>query len=251
MRRAFFIIILILLSVCSFVYAEQISTQTKTQEGVISTTEIMQMIVRSYSQLNPEDPAFWEHLEKKEEWGHAEDVLLIAMIRGALAKRNMPLIERFEKLADSDKFGRKPVIGGALAEVGMPDRAIPILEKALQENKNTEYRTGVAYTLFQACLAAGKWQKAEIVFEDVKSALDAKSIQDQMGIIALVAAKAGALDDAMRLWRRRAAFDAGDLRGLDDLAKAGLRGHLQKYYRDLKKNEPHNKIADKALDILE
>nr|HQH11783.1 hypothetical protein [Candidatus Sumerlaeota bacterium] len=108
MRRAFFIIILILLSVCSFVYAEQISTQTKTQEGVISTTEIMQMIVRSYSQLNPEDPAFWEHLEKKEEWGHAEEALLIAMIRGALAKRNMPLIERFEKLADSDKFGRKP-----------------------------------------------------------------------------------------------------------------------------------------------
>lgn len=251
MKSAFFIIIVGLLSLCPIAYAENATTQTKTQDGTISTTEILHMILRSNRQINPEEPALWEHLEKKEEWGHAEEVLLKIMIHGALAKKNLPLIDRAEKLAASDKFGRKSVVGGALAEVGMVDRAIPILEKALQENKDTEYRSGVAFTLFRACLAAGKWQRAERIFDDVKPALDAKSIREQMGIIALVAAKAGAQEDAMRIWRERAALDSGDLHGLDDLAKAGLREHLQKYYRKLKEKEPQNKVADKALDILE
>lgn len=251
MRHAFWVVALGLIFISPLVYAEDATSPTKTQDGTISTTEILRMIVRSDRPINPEDSSLWSHLENKEEWGHAEELLLKIMVHGALGKKKMHLIERAEKLAVSGKFGRKSVVGGALAEVGIFDRAIPLLEDALRENMNTEYRSGVAFTLFRACLAAGKWQKAEAVFGDVKPALDASGIREQMGIIAIIAARSGAQDDALRIWRERAALDAGDLRGLEDLAKAGLRESLRKYYQDIKNKEPQNKIADKALGILE
>lgn len=251
MRYAFFIIIIGLLTICPIVCAEDATSPTRTLDGTFSTTEILRMIVRSDRPINPEDTSLWAHLENTEEWGYPEELLLKIMVHGALGKKKMHLIERAEKLAASGKFGRKSVVGGALAEVGILDRAIPLLEEALRENMNTEYRSGVALTLYRACLAAGKWQKAEAVFGDVKPALDASGIREQMGIIAIVAARSGAHEDALRIWRERAALDAGDLRGLEDLAKAGLREHLRKYYQDIKSKEPQNKIADKALGILE
>jgi hypothetical protein len=68
---------------------------------------------------------------------------------------------------------------------------------------------------------------------------------------ALAAARAGAHDEAMRLWRLKANIDRGNLYGLSELARLGLKERLRSFYRQLAQDDPASWAPKFALQSLE
>jgi hypothetical protein len=68
--------------------------------------------------------------------------------------------------------------------------------------------------------------------------------------IALAAARAGATEEAMRIWRRKDTIDKTKLDRLDEIANAGMRNALSTYYADLAKSSPSAPYIRNAQKIL-
>jgi len=71
-----------------------------------------------------------------------------------------------------------------------------------------------------------------------------------LGEFAVLAARNGAPELAMRLWRAKANLDLTDQAGLDDLAASGLVDRLRDYYAALAKQAPENTFVAVALKKL-
>lgn len=69
--------------------------------------------------------------------------------------------------------------------------------------------------------------------------------------IAVAAAQANAIDDAMRLWRKSANIDRRNLDPLAQLAQTKLKPQLLAMYSQMKKEDPLSTIPDSALQILQ
>jgi hypothetical protein len=133
----------------------------------------------------------------------------------------------------------------------MPVRAIPLLEGAFRNIKKSGCDSCVAFTLFCAYLSVGEWNKAENMLSDIRARMSLGMLMDYMGRLAISAAQAGAVRDAIRLWHKRCNLDLTDLCGLDDLAQKGLRDTLRDYYLSLKKRDPESWVPDRALSMLQ
>jgi len=72
-----------------------------------------------------------------------------------------------------------------------------------------------------------------------------------LGEVAVAAARAKAVDLAVRLWQRKMALDLTDQKGLDELAAAGLGEQLRELYSALTKRAPGNQAVAAALQKLE
>ena len=68
--------------------------------------------------------------------------------------------------------------------------------------------------------------------------------------VAVAAAKAGAREDALRLWKIVTNIDPAHTAGLDDLVKAGLRDELVACYCDMQKRMPTSDAPRVALAAL-
>ena len=68
--------------------------------------------------------------------------------------------------------------------------------------------------------------------------------------MAACAARAGAGDDALRLWRRRMAIDPMDLGGIDDLVAAGLAKRLRVAYAQRIDTHPESIVAARAARAI-
>lgn len=71
-----------------------------------------------------------------------------------------------------------------------------------------------------------------------------------LGTIAAIAAKQGAIADALRLWRLKSRLDQRDLTGLEGLSRTDARLQLREFYLQMKKDDPLNTIAERALQAL-
>jgi len=109
----------------------------------------------------------------------------------------------------------------------------------------------VGETLLGAYLVEGDWKKAEKVLATLENTPGFSKLERSLGQIALAAAKAAALDDAMRLWRRKAALDLTELDDLEALAAAGLAERLHDFYTGLAKQAPDNGAIAAALKKLD
>jgi len=69
--------------------------------------------------------------------------------------------------------------------------------------------------------------------------------------IAVVAAKVGSRDDALRIWKAVVAVDPSEFRGLEELVKAGLRDELVQVYREFQKRIPASTVPARALKRIE
>jgi len=109
----------------------------------------------------------------------------------------------------------------------------------------------VSKTLLKAYVGQGDWKKAEKVLAKLQNKPGFSRLERSLGRIALTAANAAALDDAMRLWRRKAALDLTDQDDLEALAAAGLADRLRDFYVGLAKQAPGNGAIAAALKKLE
>src|SRR5204862_1744419 len=95
-----------------------------------------------------------------------------------------------------------------------------------------------AFNLFETYLELNEWRDAEALWSDAKTRLTPRERPEWYGRLAVAAARAGAADDAMRLWSRAANFDRLHLAPLDDLARAGLADPLPAFYNDTAQSDP-------------
>ncbi|MCX7000830.1 MAG: hypothetical protein NT106_11140 [Candidatus Sumerlaeota bacterium] len=89
------------------------------------------------------------------------------------------------------------------------------------------------------------------MLSDIRAQMSPGTLMDYMGRLAISAAQAGAVRDAIRLWHKRCNLDLTDFCGLDDLAQKGLRDALRDYYLSLKKRDPESWVPDSALSKIQ
>ena len=201
--------------------------------------------------LNPEEPVIWSYLEANDEWDYTQYGLLRIMLKHAPEEKRDMLVSRAESLAQGAHPDRQAAVGNILSEMDMPLRAIPLLESAFRHMKKSARDSCVAFTLFCAYLSVGEWNKAENMLPDIRTQMSPGMLMDYMGRLAISAAQAGAVRDAIRLWHGRCNLDLTDFCGLDDLAQKGLRDTLRDYYLSLKKRDPESWVPDSALSKLQ
>ena len=130
--------------------------------------------------------------------------------------------------------GRALVLGGLAAGCGDVERALPLLEYALEQSEGRDDRARAARALFGAYGSAGRWQSMEALIEPRWLWDGAWPLVET----ALAAARAGAAEEALRLWARAVNLDRGDTRWLDRLPQAGLRKELIAFYERLGTQDP-------------
>jgi hypothetical protein len=100
-------------------------------------------------------------------------------------------------------------------------------------------------------LDTGAWQAAEAVFDQAARQLTGREIPQWHSRLALAAASEGHKADALRLWFRTANASPMALRGLEELARLGLREDLLAFYRAMQKEMPASQAPVRALELLE
>ena len=124
------------------------------------------------------------------------------------------------------------------------------MEQAVRRAGDKELRQRTVFTLFESYLDVGDWKRAESLFPEASTRLTTDEQPEWHARIAVAAAKAGAKTDALRLWKTGANMDPAKLRGLDELAKAGLRDELADFYRQMQKRLPTSDVPPTALKTL-
>jgi hypothetical protein len=137
-----------------------------------------------------------------------------------------------------------------MTDVGENIKAIPLLEAYVRAVPASEREESYAYdearrNLFEAYVETGAWQKGEKMYLE-----GYRENGNELGQIAVSAAKAGRPADAIRLWKLNANLDRRKLGELHDLAKTSLKPELRQFYLDMKKSDPMTGIPENALTIL-
>ena len=96
----------------------------------------------------------------------------------------------------------------------------------------------------------GEWRRAEELFPVASKRLTPKEIPEWYARIAVFAARSGATGDALRIWKRIANISPSWIRGLKDLANAGLKDDLIVYYNQMQSELPDSEYPGKALTEL-
>lgn len=193
----------------------------------------------------------WQLVVSTEAWDHCAPHVLRALFDhpGAGGLPDRP----WERLEDAAK-GADPRRGIGLASVlrtrGDHDREIRVLEEVYRRLEPGEVRSRAGSSLFWTLQDIGRWEDAERYWPDRLDRLTPRETTDNAAVLAESAAKAGALEDAMRLWRRVANLDRTRFRGLDVLAEAGLRDRLVTLYEGMAKHDPDSVAPVRALAIL-
>ncbi len=202
--------------------------------------------------MEPDDHRLWAVLEARAKWDHAEQRLLMRFAKNAQpdTHRKRPdkrpeLWTRGEKLAKDVDPSRAENLAWVMTRYGGSKRAIPLLTDALSQYTDDEPIARASFTLFYAYLNVGDWRAAEEVWPAARKRLQPHEQPAWLGRVAVLAAEAGDHADALRIWKKRMNYDLTDLRGLDDMAEADLRGQLVQLYEQLAIDDP-NSIAPAA-----
>jgi tetratricopeptide (TPR) repeat protein len=204
--------------------------------------------------MQPDDDRLWALLEARPKWDSFEGHLLARLAKNAqpqkrikLRDRRSELWDRGEKMVKDADPSRVGNLASVMTSYGAPERAIPLLVDALSQHTDPKFIARASYTLFRACMDVGDWRAAERIWPEARKRLQPNERVGRLGYIAVLAAKKGDRDDALRVWKKRMNFDLTDLRGLDNLAKSGLRDQLLQLYRQLAIDDPETLASDAAL----
>jgi hypothetical protein len=154
-----------------------------------------------------------------------------------------------EELARTGHASRSAMVGERLLQTGAAERAIPHLERAVTAFERHGSYHSPAPNLCRAYLAIGDWRRAEATLEVLRA--QGEGELGALEPILRAAARDGAFDDALRLWRRRANYDLTDLELLPELVRLGLRDHLHSFYTELAKSCPESSVPARVLAMLD
>lgn len=207
--------------------------------------------------LDPGDDRLWAVLAARPQWGFPEHHLLLRLARNAYpdrhsgrADRRAELWSRGEKLCENADPSRAETLGWVMTRHGATKRGIPLLASALSRAGDAEAVSRVNFTLLEAHLDLGDWRAAEAIWPAARNWLTPDEVPPWLARIAVLAAKAGDHDDALRIWTKRVNYDLTDLDRLGDLAKAGMRDRLVDLYRRLATRDPESTAPSAALGRL-
>lgn len=197
------------------------------------------------------DERWWRYLAARAQWGDTEERLLMHLSEATPASSQVreTLWTRATALATGDPT-RALVLGWVMTRHGADARAIALLAQAQVHAADGEQRLRAAFTRFEAYLALDDWQGAELMWPSARRQLMPQELSDWFGKIAIAAAHAGAADDALRVWRQRTNLDRAQLRGLDDMVRAGMREQLIAFYGQLGREDPASSAPARALARL-
>jgi tetratricopeptide (TPR) repeat protein len=197
-------------------------------------------------------------LAARTEWASEERWL----IGDIVCRENVSLGSRanywtqLEALAKNGAPSRAYLLADAMLSCNEPRRAVPLLVNYLsqtreQGDESAKFREEQAVNnLFSAYVGAGHWQAAEkLLF--TRMDLTVRQLVYELSRIALVAAREGALDDAVRLWRMKSNLDRRHLDGLNQLAATTAKEPLRALYAQMKKKDPLSFVPDMALRVLQ
>jgi hypothetical protein len=163
---------------------------------------------------------------------------------------------RLEALAGSGAPSRSFHLASALVDCKEARRAVPLLighlkhvrERRGEGDEFMEEQT--VDRLFTAYLDAGNWQAAEKLLLG-RRGLTGKQLLYELPRVALAAAREGAANDALRLWRMKSNLDRRRLDELASLSTTVAREPLREMYAQMRKKDPLSFVPDRALKLLQ
>ncbi len=190
-------------------------------------------------------------LAVREKWGDEEhSVIENALESGKWNKQKREAVwDKLSQLARLDVRNRAYTLTEAMDSGNR--RIVPLLEECLKiaPVKNPDEsgfdRADVEISLFDAYLAVADWQKAEKMFNE-----GFRSNGEELGKIAVAAAKNGQIADALRVWKLNANIDRRNFYFLSELSLTAAKPLLREFYLQMKKSDALTDAPDKALKML-
>lgn len=195
------------------------------------------------------DARLWTYLSQKKSWELLDQHILQSMLSGPKADKEY-VFKRAEELSAEGDATRARVLGWIMTRNQQSKRAIPLLKRAASQLADPEAKKWVQFNLFEAYLDTGEWQTAEKHWTDARQQLTSGEIPGWLSRIAVAAAKAGAREDALRIWQRKDEFDRTLLSLLQDLCRFGMKEKLLDYYAKMEKQEPSSSVPRAARKLI-
>lgn len=228
--------------------------------------EVMQIIVDNEFELDElrdsifagEKDLLHRMLAARDEWEYRDERLIERIVcREQLSPaRKATYWTQLEALAKNGAPSRAYYLAANMVSCGESRRAIPLLTDYLRRvneqpgGGDESLKAQAVENLFSAYLGAGLWQAAEkMVFE--REGLTATQLLYDLSRVALAAARAGKVNDAVRLWRVKSNLDRRLLIELDQLSRTQAREPLRRMYTEMKMKDPLSFVPDTALNILQ
>ncbi len=202
------------------------------------------------AELMVDDEVLWSWLEQRPLWSHTEERLLARTLEKAPKEEVTPHLIRAEKLTHDADASRSAVLGWVENRMGFAARSIPLLEAAMKNSTDKELLERAGFTLFGSYLDIGDWRKADAIFPQAAVRLSAHEIPAWYAKIAVKAAKSGANEDALRIWKRAANLDLTEIGRLEEMVKAGMTAELLAFYQHLGEELPSSRIPPLAITML-
>lgn len=201
--------------------------------------------------VRADDEALWNWLSQRPKWKHTEERLLWRMLESSPSLDLAKHFARAEQLAQGTDPSRAAILGWIMNRMKHARRSIPLLEQAVERATDPEVKKSAAFTLFESSLDTDDWQRAESIFPIARRQLTPYELPGWYAKIAVLAAKAGAKTDAIRIWRGAANLNPSSTGYLPELVKVGLKDALADYYRQMQKRLPSSEIPARAIRIIE
>jgi len=193
-------------------------------------------------------------LDARRDWGNNERLFIEQVVNREAVPSSLKekIWSALEPLANDPGSTRTFHLAEAMKDGEEWRRAIPLWRGYIKHAYPTNwegYKDDAIAHLLTAYCQTGQWQTAEKhLFAHVDSFW--RVLPRALAEIAIAAAKANAIDDAMRLWRMSANIDRRNLDPLGQLAKTKLKPQLLAMYSQMKKEDPQSTIPDLALQML-
>jgi tetratricopeptide (TPR) repeat protein len=236
--------------------AEAVALLRKDIEQAPATSESARRAVSMLAfdferQLSADDEVLWTWLANRPKWGPTAEHLLWRMLENADRDDLDRYFVRAEELANGKDPTRARTLGWIMNRMHFPKRSIPLLKYAIHSTDDKQLKERAQFTLFESYLDTRDWMRAEQVFPEASKRLTPGEVPDWYSRIAMIAARAGAKADAMRIWKGVANVNATELSSLDNLVKFGLKDELVVFYGEMAKKMPSSEVPARAMKMLE
>lgn len=200
--------------------------------------------------IKADDVVLWNWLESRPKWDYDEERLLIKMLLNVEQVERPTYFKRIEKLVEGNDPSRSLVFGAIMKQMQFPKHALTHIQYALKNTDDEELKKKAYRALYETYLYMNDWKNAEELLPHITKHHNSEELSIKYSNLAIAAAKAGAKEDALRLWKKAVNLKPSTLYRLEALVKKGLGKQLEAYYRELQNKMPNSQIPKKALAII-
>lgn len=203
------------------------------------------------ARISPDTEACWRWLAGRPKWQSTEERLLWELLKRVERSKLDPYLSRAEKLAAGADPSRNLRLGWILNRMNFAARSIPLLVDAAARIEDDDERSSAQFTLLESYLDTTQWQPAEAIFPAASRRLTGRELPSWHAKIAVAAARSGATEDALRIWKSVVNINPCCFDSLDDLARAGMAAPLREIYDAFAGRLPDSVVPQRAREIIQ